>query len=146
MAQSSKATSKTASKSSDSGPGRISRGFWRLLGAVLGIDLQTMDYPARLACLADQRIALWDAIGQGHRQGSLDASIRIIERSDLARLTAMLPNLRALAFNGKLAAGQAAAVSPGLEKLVLPSSSPANTAPFAAKLEAWMTIRRFLDL
>ncbi len=33
MAQSSKATSKTASKSSDSGPGRISRGFWRLLGA-----------------------------------------------------------------------------------------------------------------
>ena len=33
MAQSSKATSKTASKSSDSGPGRISRGFWRLVGA-----------------------------------------------------------------------------------------------------------------
>ena len=33
MAQSSKATSKTASKSGDSGPGRISRGFWRLLGA-----------------------------------------------------------------------------------------------------------------
>jgi len=33
VAQSSKATSKTASKSSDSGPGRISRGFWRLLGA-----------------------------------------------------------------------------------------------------------------
>lgn len=33
MARTSKTTSKTTPKSTDSGPGRVSRGFWRLLGA-----------------------------------------------------------------------------------------------------------------
>ena len=55
MAQSSKATSKTASKSSDSGPGRISRGFWRLLGASTEkVKAQTMTEAASSEKFADK--------------------------------------------------------------------------------------------
>jgi G:T/U-mismatch repair DNA glycosylase len=41
--------------------------------------------------------------------------------------------------------GQAAEASPCLDRITLPSSSPANTTPFTAKLAAWSAIGRFLE-
>lgn len=118
--------------------------FWLLVGTVIGLDLGALDYAARLAALLDHRIALWDVVASGHRQGSLDARLRIAEHADLAAMLARLPQLRAIAFNGKLAAEQARLPESDLALVSLPSSSPANTMPLASKQAAWNVLRAYL--
>ncbi len=59
-----------------------------------------------------------------------------------------LPTLRAVAFNGGAAAriGQRALAQGGLALpvLLLPSSSPAYTIPYATKRDAWLALRDWL--
>lgn len=119
--------------------------FWRLLGDVLGQDLVSLDYPARLQALLAQRIGLWDVVAEAKRRGSLDMAIRDARQNDLVDLLASLPALRLVAFNGKTAA-QAAVQLQGmaLHCLELPSSSPANTRAYAAKLQVWQQIDGWL--
>lgn len=114
--------------------------FWRLIGGVLGVDLHSLDYDARLKTLKDNRIGLWDSVAEAQRQGSLDSALRHIAGNDLAALSASLPNLALIAFNGQKAA--AVGVRPLLDRpdvpqVILPSSSPAYTLPFERKLDAW---------
>lgn len=111
---------------------------------MLDTNLAAMDYEHRLACLIDLGIALWDVVAAGHRKGSLDTAMRIAERSNLAGLIAKLPALRAIAFNGQLAAQQAEDPGAKLEILRLPSSSPANTTSLALKQAKWDEIGRYL--
>ena len=118
--------------------------FWRLIGNVIGVDLVGLDYADRLAVLIAHQIALWDVVSTGHRRGSLDSALKIAERSDLAALVARLPDLQAIAFNGQLAARQAADAGAAVELFTLPSSSPAHTLPLARKQTAWNAIGRYL--
>ena len=114
--------------------------FWRLLGAAIGEELAAMPYDDRLARLAERGIALWDVVGEARRQGSLDGAIRGATPNRLAEYAATHPRLRAVAFNGKTAGrlGRVALADlHGLELIDLPSSSPAYTLPFAAKLAGW---------
>jgi hypoxanthine-DNA glycosylase len=123
--------------------------FWRLIGQVIGEDLQRMEYERRLTTLLAHRIGLWDVVAQAHRDGSLDSRIRGHSGNDVAALAATLPELRAIAFNG----GTAAKI--GLRHLgdraaryrifTLPSSSPAYTRPFEEKFLAWQALREALD-
>ncbi|HEX8655532.1 MAG TPA: DNA-deoxyinosine glycosylase [Allosphingosinicella sp.] len=122
--------------------------FWRLTGALIGQDLEALGYEQRLEALLDAGIGLWDTVAAATRKGSLDQDIRLHEASDLAGLAATLPELRAVAFNG----GKSAAI--GRPQLVarrdlalvdLPSSSPAFTLSFEAKLQRWLALRSFLD-
>ncbi|MFY7850813.1 MAG: DNA-deoxyinosine glycosylase, partial [Brevundimonas sp.] len=48
--------------------------FWRLMGEVLGEDLQARDYEDRLATLIRHRVGLWDVVGEATRPGSLDTA------------------------------------------------------------------------
>ena len=121
--------------------------FWRLAGAVIGRDIESLPYEARLDALLDAGIGLWDTVAAATREGSLDQAIRLHEASDLAGLAANLPELRAVAFNG----GKSAAIGRpqlaarrDLGLVDLPSSSPAYTIPFDAKRERWLELRRFL--
>ena len=121
--------------------------FWRLTGAVIGRDLQAMDYEDRLAALSEAGIGLWDVIASAERTGSLDAAIRSPEAADLRRLIDGLPALRAVAFNGGLAArlgGRVLADAP-IPLIPLPSSSPAHARPFEQKLQAWRVLAAWLD-
>lgn len=122
-------------------------GFWRLTGAVIGRDLQAMDYDARLAALSQAGIGLWDVVASAERAGSLDAAIRSPEAADLRALIANLPGLRAAAFNGGAAArlGMRQLAGASIPLLTLPSSSPAHARPFAQKLEGWSVFKPFLD-
>ena len=122
--------------------------FWRLIGAVTGRDLVALPYEARLAALLETGVGLWDTVASATRRGSLDAAIRDREANDLARLAGSLPTLKAVGFNG----GTSAAIGipllsgrPDLALLTLPSSSPAYTLGFDAKLERWTALRRFLS-
>lgn len=123
--------------------------FWRLVGGVIDRpDLHHAAYEARLAVLRDHGVGLWDVIASAERSGSLDAAIRSPEAADLRALVAGLPRLRAVGFNGGLAARMGRRVLGDVGKNVvlidLPSSSPAHARPLAEKAEAWARLRPFL--
>jgi double-stranded uracil-DNA glycosylase len=121
--------------------------FWRLLGAAIGEELHGLDYEVRLERLAARRIGLWDVIASATRRGSLDQAIRDAEHNQVAHLLHDFPELEAIAFNGSTAAVAGRKLignpPPGLLLIDLPSSSAANTRPFAEKAGAWAVLRQF---
>ena len=121
--------------------------FWRLAGTVIGAELEPLPYEARLEALLAAGIGLWDVVASARRRGSLDAAIRDHAPNALPELAAALPALSAVGFNGGTSArlGMPMLAASGLALLPLPSSSPAYTLSFAAKREAWLALRPFLD-
>jgi len=122
--------------------------FWRLVGETIGEDLQALDYEARLERLSTHRIGLWDVIGSAVRPGSLDQAIRNAAHNPLEQLIDDYPDLEALGFNGGTSAATGRRLLAGHEHRLtlidLPSSSPANTRPFAEKAAAWAALRPFI--
>ncbi len=115
--------------------------FWRLVGSVIGEPLADIDYESRKRSLLEHRIGLWDIIDACNRQGSLDSNIRDARHTDFKRVTRVAKKLRRVCFNGKTAGKREAEFAElGFETVVLPSSSAANTMPFAAKLREWHRI------
>jgi len=123
--------------------------FWRLLGSAIEEDLQSLAYDQRLERLAERRIGLWDVIGSASRRGSLDQSIRDFEHNRIEHLLRDFAHLRIIAFNGSTAArigrGLIAPPPADVELLDLPSSSAANTRPFAEKAAEWARLAEFLQ-
>jgi hypoxanthine-DNA glycosylase len=121
--------------------------FWRLLGRAMEEELQSLPYEDRLRCLADRHIGLWDVIASAARHGSLDQAIRLAEHNQVEHLLRDYPNLRAIAFNGSTAAAAGRRLigepPPQMTLIDLPSSSAANTKPFAEKAAAWARLREF---
>lgn len=127
--------------------GHPRNGFWRLIGGVLGEDLASLAYQDRLARLKARGVGLWDVIASAERSGSLDAAIRSPEAADLRGLVESLPMLRAVAFNGGLAARMGRRILDGLgavELVDLPSSSPAHAKSLSVKAETWAILGKFL--
>jgi hypoxanthine-DNA glycosylase len=121
--------------------------FWHLVGKVIDVELEPLEYEARLAALLKAKVGLWDTVASAWRTGSLDASIREAEHNPLAELAASLPELRAVGFNGKTSAriGMAQLATSGLALIALPSSSPAHAAmPLAQKEKLWSALGEFL--
>jgi hypoxanthine-DNA glycosylase len=122
--------------------------FWRLLSPVVGRDLTTLDYDARLAALIEARIGLWDVVASASRAGSSDAAIRDHAPNDLAALAATLPALRAIAFNGGTAHRIGMRMMYGLADhyalVPLPSSSPLHTIGIDAKQPVWAALQAYL--
>ena len=121
--------------------------FWRLMSAVIERELVPLAYEERLRTLLESGVGLWDTVGAATRRGSLDGDIRLHQPNPLADLTATLPELCAVGFNGGKSASLGLRQLEGESRLALlplPSSSPAYTLPFAAKLEEWLKLRAFL--
>jgi double-stranded uracil-DNA glycosylase len=118
--------------------------FWRLLGAVIRTDLESLPYQERLDALLAREIGLWDVIADAERAGSLDAAIRNHAANNLRELARSLPNLHTIAFNGGMSARigtrQLGILGERFRLLRLPSSSPAYTLAFEAKREAWLKL------
>lgn len=123
--------------------------FWRLMSSVVDRDLPALPYDVRLAALQDAGVALWDVVAHARRPGSSDAAIADAEANDLAGLLAILPGLRAIAFNGGTAHRYGlralAATAGDLARIALPSSSPLHTVGLAAKRPAWDALRQYLS-
>jgi hypoxanthine-DNA glycosylase len=114
--------------------------FWRLVGSVVGEDLQSLDYDARLNRLQANRIGLWDVVAYASRKGSLDQAIRGAGHNPLADYFTGFPCLEAVAFNGRASAAAGRRLLSdlhGVALIDLPSSSPANAGPFQEKAQAW---------
>ena len=122
--------------------------FWRLVGAVIDVDLAAQAYGQRLETLLAHGIGLWDSIGSATRRGSLDTAIRNVEANPLGTLAASLPALSCIAFNGAKSADVGVPQLAGAGEFTLqrlPSSSPAHAAlTFEAKLAHWTNLRKFL--
>ena len=122
--------------------------FWRLVGQAIGEELQALSYERRLQRLAGHRIGLWDVIASASRRGSLDQAIREAQHNRIEHLLHDFHDLRAIAFNGSTAASVGRKLigdPPAHVSLIdLPSSSAANTRPFAEKANAWEALRLFL--
>jgi hypoxanthine-DNA glycosylase len=122
--------------------------FWRLVGLVIGEDLHPLPYVERLEQLAEHRIGLWDVIGSAVRRGSLDQAIRLANHNRIERLIHDFPDLEAIAFNGATSATagrKLIGTGHRVTLIDLPSSSPANTRPFAEKASAWARLKPFCD-
>lgn len=113
--------------------------FWRVLGALWHIDLQAVDYPARLAEVVQRGLGIWDVYASCRRAGSLDSAIEDAVPNDLAGLAARLPALRAIAHNGgESARSMRLTRTLGPTVVRLPSTSPANASwTFERKVAAW---------
>jgi hypoxanthine-DNA glycosylase len=122
--------------------------FWRLVGHVIGEELHPLAYEDRLERLAEHRVGLWDVIASATRRGSLDQAIREAEHNRIEHLLHDFSELRAIAFNGSMAAAVGRKLIseplPHLTLIDLPSSSAAHTRAFAEKARAWETLRLFL--
>ena len=112
--------------------------FWKLMGVLLDAPLYEMEYAARLPVLLQNGIGLWDVLHQCERAGALDSNIRNAVNNDFRKVTRVAAGLKRVCFNGKTS-GRFAPVfaEAGYETLVLPSSSPAYTLKFEAKLKVW---------
>jgi TDG/mug DNA glycosylase family protein len=123
--------------------------FWRLVGAVIGTDLQVLEYEARLAALRSAGVGLWDVVRTARRVGSLDTAIRDHQPNALVEFAATLPVLQAIAFNGGTASTigrRQLGAAPPWTLISLPSSSPAHTMAFGRKEAEWLTLKRYLAL
>jgi TDG/mug DNA glycosylase family protein len=121
--------------------------FWHLIGKVIGVELEPLDYEGRLAALLAAKVGLWDTVASARRAGSLDAAIREAEPNPLGDLAASLPALRAVGFNGQASAriGMPQLAGTGLALIPLPSSSPANASiALAEKEKLWGSLGEFL--
>ncbi len=122
--------------------------FWRLLGQAIGEDLHALVYDERLARLRERQIGLWDVVASASRPGSLDQAIRDAQHNQIAHLLTDYPQLRAIAFNGAASStiGRRLIGAAGNVELVdLPSSSAANTKPFADKARSWAALAATLQ-
>ncbi|MEG1452904.1 DNA-deoxyinosine glycosylase [Brevundimonas sp.] len=115
--------------------------FWPIAAALTRQPLHSLAYEERLQALLQSGIGLWDVLASAERSGSLDSAIRSPEAADLLALVRTLPRLEAIGFNGKAAALTGRRILEGhigpVRLIDLPSTSPAYTLPFDAKLALW---------
>jgi hypoxanthine-DNA glycosylase len=123
--------------------------FWRLMDDLIG-GISNLPYPERTSNLAAAGIAVWDVCEAATRPGSLDSSIEVdsVQPNDIAGFMAQHARVKRICFNGSKAEKlfrhlvvPRQSLRAGLELLVLPSTSAANTSmPYAEKLRRWSQV------
>ena len=112
--------------------------FWRLLGNIIGEDLQGIGYQKRLDTLKCNKIGLWDVFKAGKREGSEDSKIKNQEINQFSILKEIAPNLKLILFNGKKSGEYEPILrAMGYETKVLPSSSGANRRFLKNRKSEW---------
>ncbi len=112
--------------------------FWRLLGNIIGENLQGMGYQKRLDTLKRNKIGLWDVFKAGKREGSEDSKIKNQEINQFSILKEIAPNLKLILFNGKKSGEYEPILrAMGYETKVLPSSSGANRRFLKNRKSEW---------
>ncbi|WP_094289059.1 DNA-deoxyinosine glycosylase [Mycobacterium lehmannii] len=115
--------------------------FWRIMGDVFGFAPDA-PYEQRCAALTAHGIAAWDVLRSCQREGSLDSAVRpeSMVPNDFQRFFDEHRGIEAVLFNGAAAEKnftRLVRVASDLRYRRLPSTSPAQTMPFADKLTIW---------
>ena len=95
-----------------------------------------------MAALVANGVAVWDVLRSCRRVGSLDSAVErdSMVANDFESFFATIPSIERVFFNGGAAEAnyrRLVTVATPLTYQRLPSTSPAHTMPFAAKLAAW---------
>ena len=125
--------------------------FWRIIDAIFGCNYERAAYELKKNNLLSKRIALWDVLRQGRREGSRDSSITGVVANDHNLFFSEYPAITHVMFNGtksyqffeRLVLNDLNDRS-RLELHLLPSTSPLYARPFNEKLEKWRIIRECL--
>ena len=115
--------------------------FWRIAAELFGFDADA-DYDERVAALTTAGVAVWDVLRSCRRVGSLDSAVErdSMVVNDFAGFFAEHPKIDRVLFNGAAAEAnyrRLVMVDAAVSYARLPSTSPAHTMAFAAKLAAW---------
>jgi hypoxanthine-DNA glycosylase len=124
--------------------GNPKNAFWRIAGELVGFTADA-PYDDRVAALIDHGIAVWDVLKSCRREGSLDSAVErdSMVPNDFSSLHGAWSGIGRVYFNGAAAEAnyrRLVQVDRPLTYRRLPSTSPAHTMAFAAKLEAWHEI------
>ena len=95
-----------------------------------------MKYDDKIKTLKKHKIGLWDVINSCDRMGSSDTKIKNKKMNDFKKINLFAPNLKRVCFNGKTSGRYFDDINVK-KKIILPSSSPANTLKFEDKLKHW---------
>jgi hypoxanthine-DNA glycosylase len=126
--------------------------FWRIMGRLFGAE-PSLPYGQRLKRLHAARVAVWDVLAAGEREGSLDASIvrASMVVNDFGAFHAEHGGIELVCFNGRTAAElyrrrvlpQLPLRAAALATRLLPSTSPAHASlRFEQKLARWSAALR----
>ncbi len=118
--------------------------FWRITGELFGFDADGA-YDERVAALTAAGVAVWDVLGFCRRAGSLDSAVEpdSMVANNFEEFLGEHPTIERVFFNGAAAEAnyrRLVCVDAQLTYARLPSTSPAHTMAFAAKLAAWRVI------
>jgi hypoxanthine-DNA glycosylase len=118
--------------------------FWPIMGELLGFSADD-PYQDRTSALTAAGYAVWDVLAYCRRTGSLDAAVEreSMVANDFDTFFARYPTIDRVLFTGGAAEAnyrRLVVVSRELKYRRLPSTSPAHTVPFAAKLATWRDI------
>lgn len=118
--------------------------FWRITAELFGFDAE-MAYDDRVAALTGAGVAVWDVLKACRRAGSLDSAVEpnSMVANDFAGFYASHPAITHVYFNGAAAEKnyrRLVSVTSELHYTRLPSTSPAQTMRYDAKLAAWRQI------
>lgn len=124
--------------------------FWWIMSELCSFD-DTLTYSESVDRVKAKHIAIWDVIASCHRPGSLDSKIdqTSVTANQLDVLFENHPSLKLIVFNGQAAEklfkkfiGDKTWQG---DKLILPSTSPANAGlSKEQKLLQWLQIKDFL--
>ena len=119
--------------------------FWKVMSALLGVDLYSADIDTRKRVLLSHGIALYDSVEECDISGSSDSKISNVIPADIPKLIKNT-KISHIFCNGAASYANLLKYHPQLEAITtkLPSTSPANAACSLEKLiEAWRTLRVF---
>jgi hypoxanthine-DNA glycosylase len=115
--------------------------FWRITGEIFGFDASA-PYEVRTAALTAHGVAVWDVLRSCRRVGSLDSAVEpdSMVANNFGQLFERHPRITQVSCNGAAAEknfNRLVGVAPDFQYRRLPSTSPAQTMPYAEKLAAW---------
>jgi hypoxanthine-DNA glycosylase len=129
--------------------GNKQNSFWQLMFAVFEQPF-TNDYGAKTRLLLANKICLWDVLQACERKGSSDNDIKYKVANDIAGLLAKNKSITTICFNGKNAEKyfqKLIGTIKGINQVVLPSTSPANTwLNYSAKLKQWSVVKTLVSV
>ncbi|MEG1519607.1 MAG: DNA-deoxyinosine glycosylase [Clostridia bacterium] len=120
--------------------------FWKVLSAILNIDLTTKSKEEKSSILLQNHIALYDSVYECDIVGSSDNKIENIVHTDIKKLIANTQITHIFA-NGQKAFDELIKGNPWTSEIStkLPSTSPAN-AQFSLEklLSSWTAIKEYI--
>ena len=126
--------------------------FWDIMGILFGFERATTSYSDRIQILLNNKVALWDVLGECRREGSLDSKIESnsVVLNDFDYFFDNFNCIEYIVFNGKTAETLFAKKYLKLRQdqylniqcFSMPSTSPANASISRTdKIRAWSRIR-----